>query len=148
MTAVPRRVLAVLVTALLGGPLSACGGGQEAESRPNWSEPASYAYTLNSGMGERALIGRFRITVENHEVAHARGLDDSGRRLVANSPGQVPTLGDLLKELDRARGEGADTAEAEYAPDGRPERITLDWDTNALDDETEYVISGYEPMTG
>ncbi|MET9734819.1 DUF6174 domain-containing protein [Streptomyces sp. NPDC006458] len=147
MTAVPRRALAVLAAALIGAPLSACGGGEGHGAPPRWSEPASYTYTLNSGEGERALIGRFRITVENHEVARARGLDESGRRLVAHSPGQVPTIGDLLKALDRARDEGADTA-AEYAPDGRPERITLDWDANAVDDEEEYVISGYEPAPG
>jgi hypothetical protein len=151
----------VAVVALIAGTLGATAGcGDEtaasstkgsaavaAESRTTWEEPASYVYTLESGEGERALIGTFRITVRDHKVTRARGLDESGRRVAEDFPDQVPTLGRLLGELERARSEGADEAEASYAPDGRPERITIDWDTNALDDESEYVISGYAPSS-
>jgi len=60
----------------------------------------------------------------------------------------VPTIGELLDELEQARRDNADTAEAEYAPDGHPERISLDWDENAVDDEALYVISAYAPTGG
>ncbi|MFI9155192.1 DUF6174 domain-containing protein [Streptomyces sp. NPDC053367] len=156
-TRVVRRVRAVAGLALLGGLLcstAACGTGTEAvsakgsepvaaQSRTPWEEPASYAYTLESGEGERALIGKFRITVRDHRVTRALGLDESGRRVVKEFPEQVPTIGRLLGELEQARSEGADEAEAVYTAEGRPERITVDWDRNALDDESLYVISAY-----
>ncbi|GAA3798113.1 DUF6174 domain-containing protein [Streptomyces phyllanthi] len=72
-------------------------------------------------------------------------LDDSGRRARRQVPGQVPAIGDLLRMLERARLDSADTADVEYADDGRPLRITLDWDKDAIDDEALYVISAYEP---
>lgn len=50
--------------------------------------------------------------------------------------------------MEQARRDNADTAEAEYAPDGHPERISLDWDKDAVDDEALYVISAYAPAGG
>ncbi|MES5824126.1 DUF6174 domain-containing protein [Streptomyces sp. RG80] len=140
-------VRSLFALAVLVGGLSACGDGAE-PSAPAWEEPASYAYTLTSSAGERPLIGTFRITVRDGEVAAAVGLDDSGRRVVRQLPHQVPTLGALLEELEQARGDDADTAEAEYAADGHPTRIELDWEANALDDEASYEITDYEPDGG
>ncbi|MEH0423010.1 DUF6174 domain-containing protein [Streptomyces sp. B21-083] len=112
----------------------------------SWDEPASYAYTLTSSEGERSLIGRFRVTVRDGKVAKVVGLDESGRGAVRRAREEVPTIGGLLDRLARAHDEGADTAEAEYAPDGHPVRITLDPRKNAADDEQAYVISDYEPQ--
>jgi hypothetical protein len=50
-----------------------------------------------------------------------------------------------LEELEQARRDRADTAEAKYAADGHPLRISLDWDENAIDDEALYVIGSYVP---
>ncbi|MFI6013774.1 DUF6174 domain-containing protein [Streptomyces sp. NPDC051243] len=108
------------------------------------NEPASYAYTLTSN--EQALAGSFRVTVRGGEVAKAVGLDDSSREVVERGPGQIPKIGDLLDRLEKARQEQADTAEAEYAADGHPLRITLDQDENSIDDEAQYVISSYDPV--
>lgn len=138
---------AVLIGGLLGA-VAACGNGAEevgSQSRSSWQEPASYTYTLRSSEGERALLGAFRITVRDGAVVKAEGLDDSGRRLVEDTPDAVPTIGQLLGELDQARRDDADTAEAEYAADGHPVRISLDWEENAIDDEARYDISAYEP---
>lgn len=110
-----------------------------------WEEPAAYVYTLTSSEGERSLIGTFRVTVEDGKVVKAVGLDESGRGAVKRAPEEVPTIGGLLEQLARAHDEGADTAEAAYAPDGHPVRITLDPEKNAVDDEESYVISDYEP---
>ncbi|MDT9696894.1 DUF6174 domain-containing protein [Streptomyces sp. P17] len=147
------RARAVSAAVLVGALLSvtvACGSEDESNGRPAqgeavWKEPAAYTYTLESTQGERSLIGTFRITVRDGAVTRAVGLDDSARRLVDRSPEQVPTIGDLLEEMNQARKENADKAEAEYADDGHPERITLDWLENAIDDEALYVISDYEP---
>lgn len=139
---------AVLVGTLLSAAV-ACGteeenNGQAAPGEPVWVEPAEYAYTLESSQGERALIGKFRVTVRDGAVTKAVGLDDSARRLVAQSPDQVPTIGALLEELNQARKENADEAEADYAADGHPERISIDWLENAIDDEALYTISDYK----
>ena len=118
------------------------------QSRDAWEEPASYTYTLTSSEGERTLLGTFRVTVRDGKVAEAVGFDESSRRVVRQMPGEVPTLGELLEELEQARRDKADTAEAEYAADGHPVRISLDWEKDAIDDEALYVISAYEPAGG
>jgi hypothetical protein len=160
MTAVARTARAVSGAVLIGGlvcTVAACGTGTstspEAQTAPGrvrdaWPEPASYAYTLRSSEGERTLLGTFRISVRDGAVVKAVGLDAMGRRSVESSPDAVPTLGELLAELEQARRDDADTAEAEYAADGHPVRIVLDWEENAVDDETRYVITAYEPANG
>lgn len=152
MTAVP---LTAARFALIGGlalcAVTACGNGTEGapvQHRTPWQEPVSYTYTLRSSEGERALLGTFRISVRDGAVVKAVGLDDSGRRVVDGTPDAVPTIGQLLGELEQARRDDADTAEAQYAADGHPVRILLDWEENAVDDEARYVISGYEPTDG
>ncbi|GAA3853476.1 hypothetical protein GCM10023084_04650 [Streptomyces lacrimifluminis] len=111
----------------------------------SWKEPASYVYTLTSSEGERSLVGTFRVTVRDGKVAKAVGLDESGRGAVRRAPEEVPTIRGLLDQLARAHDEGAHTAEAEYAPEGHPVRITLDPEKDTVDDEQSYVISGYQP---
>ncbi|MGX1134692.1 hypothetical protein RKD49_006882 [Streptomyces glaucescens] len=158
MTAVRRTARSVTAAVLLTGGLlattAACGddtptsratAAGEREQGTGWKEPAAYSYTLTSSEGERSLLGTFRVTVRDGEVTDAKGLDESGRRVVEQLPGEVPTLGELLEELARARRDDADKAEAKYAADGHPVRISLDWDENALDDEADYVVTGYEP---
>ncbi|MGW6904356.1 DUF6174 domain-containing protein [Streptomyces sp. NPDC054940] len=150
MTAVTRTARTVFRAALIAGPLcavAACGTESQsasARSGATWQEPASYTYTLRSTEGERTLLGTFRITVRDGAVVEAVGLDDSGRRVAEDVPDAVPTIGELLDELEQARRDDADKAEAEYAADGRPARISLDWEENAIDDEALYVISAYE----
>ncbi len=152
MTRALRRTRTASVVAL-GGTLLftavGCGddsgtGVRTAEEPVTWREPAAYSYTLESVAGERSLRGRFRITVRDGEVAKAAGLDASGRRVVRHMPEHVPTIGDLLAELRRARKDGADRAEAEYAAAGHAARIGHDPREGAIDDEAVYVISGYE----
>lgn len=155
MTSLRRTARTGLAAALPAGALmtvtAACAGeaspypAARAGSGADWREPAAYSYTLESSEGEQSLLGRFRVTVRDGEVTAASGLDDSARRAVERLPDEVPTLGELLRELERARKENADTAEAEFAADGHPVRVSLDWDANALDDEALYVISDYKP---
>ncbi|MFI8931347.1 DUF6174 domain-containing protein [Streptomyces sp. NPDC053474] len=151
---VPVRFLASVVLVVgVSGTAAACGDEpaalvEKAGPAGGWQEPSSYAYTLRSGAGERALIGTFRVTVRDGKVSEAVGLDDSGRRVVKELPGHVPTIGELLDEVEQARREKAHTAETEYAADGHPARITLDWEKEAIDDEALYVISAYEPLSG
>ncbi|KOV52806.1 MULTISPECIES: DUF6174 domain-containing protein [Streptomyces] len=163
MTAVHRSRPRLRTTALIGALMCAtvaCGseeaastgsaarsGGAGATSGSSgaWEEPSSYTYTLVSSQGERALIGTFRVTVRDGEVARAVGLDDSGRQVVRRGLAEVPTIGMLLEELEQARRDAAHTAEAEYAADGHPVRISLDREKNTIDDEALYVISGFTP---
>lgn len=149
-------LMAVLVCASAacgtGAPAPSAGGQQSgaegARSRAPWREPGSYRYTLRSSGGERTLLGTFRVTVRDGAVVEAVGLDDSGRGVAESVPDAVPTIGELLDELAQARRDGADAAEARYAADGHPLRISLDWEENAVDDEAVYVISAYEPAKG
>ncbi|WP_405613405.1 DUF6174 domain-containing protein [Streptomyces sp. NBC_00076] len=155
MTAGRSRARCVARAALLGAfvcATAACGSSKSAEStEPNepmstWEEPASYSYTLTSST--QVLAGTFRVKVRNGKAAEVVGLDEDSRRQAQDLPGDVPTIGELLKTLNRARSEDADTAEADYAADGHPLRISLDWDKNSIDDEALYTISSYEPTPG
>jgi hypothetical protein len=154
MTAPARAVSGAVLIGGIVCAVAACGTAAptspEAESAPghvrgDWREPASYTYTLRSSEGERSLLGTFRISVRDGAVVKAVGLDDSARSAVESAPDAVPTLGELLAELDQARRDDADTAEAGYAADGHPVRIVLDWEENAVDDEARYDITAYEP---
>lgn len=64
----------------------------------------------------------------------------------ADAPDEVPVIGELLGQAEAAREEGADVVDVEYAGDGRPVRISVGWEENAIDDEEAYVISGYEVL--
>ncbi|MFF7969817.1 DUF6174 domain-containing protein [Streptomyces sp. NPDC007905] len=141
-------LVAGLVWAVAGcrGESRSAGAGR-AESTA-WKEPSAYTYTLESAGGERLVIGTFRVTVRDRRVARVVGLDEASRAVVRRSPATVPTIGELLKELAKARRDGADTAQAQYSTAGYPLRITLDPSVNAVDDEAQYVISDYSPGTG
>ncbi|GEK01504.1 hypothetical protein TNCT1_37800 [Streptomyces sp. 1-11] len=110
-----------------------------------WHEPSAYTYTLRSTGGERPLTGTFRVTVRAGKVVRAAGLDAESRAAVRRSPTLVPTIGTLLRELERARREGADQADVRYASAGYPRRITVDWSATAVDDEVRYEMSDYTP---
>ncbi|MEU7424854.1 DUF6174 domain-containing protein [Streptomyces sp. NPDC040750] len=116
--------------------------GARSQGSTRWREPDSYAYTLTSTT--QVLAGTFRVEVRGGTATKVAGLDADSRRQVREGHVEVPTLGQLLAKLEHARGADAHTARAEYAADGHPTLIKLDWDGNTVDDEALYVISGYE----
>lgn len=165
VTLLCSRVRSVLLAATLiagtAGTTVACDGGTSSEPKGRaspkqssttagtpitWEEPSSYVYTLTST--SMVLAGTFRVTVRDGKVTEAVGLDEGSRSVVEQGPDRIPKIGDLLDMLEKAWQEQADTAEIQYAPGGHPARITLDVDENAIDDEAEYVISGYKPGAG
>jgi hypothetical protein len=137
---------AILLAALAGCARSNGGGPDNpAGGVPTWTEPANYIYVLESTCGERALIGRFQITVTNARVSRTEGLDEAGRRAVMlRLANLAPTLGKLVSDADKARRNGADKVEVKTDPtDGHPTSIRIDPEENALDDEECYAISDY-----
>ncbi|WP_258564178.1 DUF6174 domain-containing protein [Streptomyces himalayensis] len=151
----PAALIGVSMCALAAcGTQSAASAGSAAETRAKgtqarsaWEEPSSYTYTLTSSGGERAFLGTFRVMVRDGRVAEAVGLDESAKGIVKRWPREVPTIGRLLEDLEPARHDKAYRAEAEYAADGHPVRISLDWEENAIDDEAVYTIRAYEPIS-
>jgi hypothetical protein len=114
-------------------------------SRGGWAEPPAYKFTLTSTCGERALIGRFRVTVASGAVTRTEGLDDAARKaLMLRLSKLVPTLGQLLDEAATARRDGADDVVVHVDPrDGHPTSIRIDPSRDAIDDESCYDISDY-----
>ena len=138
--------LAVVVFATFA--LAACGGAAATTDPPVagvWREPASYSFTVDSQCGERALIGRFRVTVVGGKVTAAEGLDEPAQRLLRQrSPEVIPTLRHLLDQVAQARQAGADVATVEHDPvDGHPTKITIDHELAAIDDEECYTVSDF-----
>ncbi len=109
-----RPVLALLLV------LVGCGDPQ-VSNIPNWQAPDAYEFTVDSACGERALIGRFHVVVEDGSVVEAEGLDDAAI----------------------AKAEGAEIVEVQATEDGRPSAIDINWDTDAIDDEACYRITDY-----
>ncbi|MEU6804913.1 DUF6174 domain-containing protein [Streptomyces neyagawaensis] len=145
------RPVAVVLAVAVSGVVAACGSESSsgtASTRPSWREPASYTYTLTSSEGERSLLGTFEVTVVDGKVTKAVGADEDSRRVAREMEGRVPTIGELLAEADAARGEDADVVDVDHTADGRPTRISLDWDEDAIDDEAVYDISDYRPSDG
>jgi Family of unknown function (DUF6174) len=156
-----RRTLA-LVGAVGLGLLVGCGDGgagpgsgsgspgvtsKLADAHDRWEQAgvADYSYVLHADCGERTLIGRFRIAVQDDTVTAADGLDQSGRLLVRElGLDSVPTIDDLWDELLQAEADGADEANGDFDEAlGYPTSITIDWERNAIDDEACYEISEF-----
>ncbi|MFC3386409.1 DUF6174 domain-containing protein [Couchioplanes caeruleus subsp. azureus] len=137
---VPCAALAVL----LGG----CAGNVQSvmeEPPTTWTVPGKYAFTLVSDCGERALTGKFRVTVESDKVTRTEGLDDAARRaLMLRLAHLVPTLRQLEAEAETARREGAEVVQVERdLADAHPTRIMIDESATATDDESCYTIEDY-----
>jgi hypothetical protein len=146
-----RRFLVVAAAIL---PLAACTAAPPPAPLPrpvrtapaSWQEPARYTYVLESGCGERPLIGRFRLTVTAGKVTTAVGLDAASRSALTTTPQLTPpTLGQLLQQVDTARRAGAHVAKAVTDPaDGHPTEVNLDPIANAIDDEACYTVTNYQ----
>jgi hypothetical protein len=142
------RVKTVLPAMLLLTLTGACAGEEPSvmkEAPTTWTVPAKYGYTLDSQCGERALIGRFKVTVVDDKVVHTEGLDDAARRaLMLRVADLVPTLRQLEAEAEDARSKGADVVEIERElSDAHPTKITIDESREAEDDESCYTIEDY-----
>jgi hypothetical protein len=141
----PRLLVASLALMLAGCATPRAGQPTEVDPAAGWSEPASYAFTLESYCGERDLIGKFRVTVVDGTVTAAEGRDDSARRMLAvRSPEVLPSLGDLLDQASQARQQGAAVVETAFDPvDGHPTKIAIDRDQQSIDDEECYTVSDF-----
>jgi hypothetical protein len=86
----------ILLIALAGCGDPGASNSSEASNIPSWQAPDAYEFTLDSSCGERSLIGKFRVVVENGSVVEAEGLDESGRALFEHgAEDDVPTLSKL-----------------------------------------------------
>jgi hypothetical protein len=93
-------------------------------------------------MLRRALAPNVQDWLVNYVVR--KNPQGSTRSCAGNSSRRPGTAERCLAELESARRNDADTAEAAYAADGHPVRIVLDREENAVDDEARYVITAYE----
>lgn len=154
---------ASLVLVLLPGACSATGASPtgeptvdpsevQASSAPSlsasavaeWAEPAAYSFTLESRCGERNLIGRFAVEVENGVVIAVEDLVDQGGATSVVQPADVPTLSGLLALVAEARNEGAGEVNLVTDPaDGHPVSVEIDWEAAATDDEECYTVSDF-----
>ncbi|WIM94315.1 hypothetical protein ACTOB_006332 [Actinoplanes oblitus] len=142
----PQRRTALL-TAIAALTLSACGNTlsgtatatRDAVHAAAANLPGAYTYVLTSNCGERALIGRFRITVDG-QVA-------TGEPVGAEvDPGvtHFPAIAELLAEVDTAGPDAVIGFETDAA--GRPARLSIDPLPDATDDEACYTFADIEPM--
>lgn len=119
------------------------GPASSASAVARWAEPVAYSFTLESRCGERNLIGRFAVEVENGVVVAVEGLDHQGETAIAVvQPADVPTLAGLHTLVAEARADGADKVDLVTDPaDGHPVSVEIDWEAAAIDDEECYTVS-------
>ncbi|WP_426594231.1 DUF6174 domain-containing protein [Cellulomonas sp. McL0617] len=136
-----RRVVAALLLVL---PLAGCAASPASGPRPSAGQgtatAASYTYVLESSCGERALLGRYAVTVKDARVTEVEDL-------ATHAPAAdyvaayVPTIDALT---DRAASEHP--SELAYDPGtGMLTAVRFEGDPNAIDDEECYVVSAYSP---
>ncbi|GAA4588266.1 hypothetical protein BJY16_008503 [Actinoplanes octamycinicus] len=138
-----RTALLTVITALA---VSACGttlSGTTAETRDAVhvaaaNLPSHYTYVLTSTCGERALIGKYRITVAGERVTGEPADRDTNPDVA-----HYPAIAELLAETGTA---GPD-AVIEFTTDaaGLPASLTIDPMPNAIDDEACYTFSDIRP---
>jgi len=136
------------IAALALGSLHGCatGAGEEDPglmpategSSSGWVEPDRYAYTLLTTCGERSGLGRFRLSIESGRVVAAERLQRYSDLLPLR---QMPSIGDIVAIADQAESDGADEVTVRYAPDGTPRLVSIDYVSEAIDDEACYRIS-------
>ena len=71
---------------------------------PAWTEPDSYVYVFDAQCGRRVLSGRWEVTVENGKAVDYRSLDSPGSQPCSGT--ELPTLADLMNQVERARADG------------------------------------------
>jgi Family of unknown function (DUF6174) len=142
--AVVGVVLALILVACEGDPVPP-NARQSTQPSSRWSAPDNYEFELYSSCGERTLIGRFHIVVEDGRVIDARALDERARTLFrVGLRSEIPTLEELLEEVAEARRSNADLAKVTTdSSDGHPTLIEIDYNEQAIDDEACYEISAY-----
>jgi Family of unknown function (DUF6174) len=155
-----RRTAGALLTA---GLLTGCGDGSgPSASGPllaapattsaavGWDEPPAYRFAVTSSCGERAFIGDYRVTVRNGQVVGADHLSFDGEAWQPVQRGEwevIPTLGAMLEEAAGASGkpEVGEVLVRTDPADGHPVEVRVDHRSDAIDDESCYVVTDYRP---
>lgn len=122
------------------------GSSQEEGTIRGWKAPRNYSFRVRSRCGEQSFIGTFHIVVANGEIADAKGLDESAVAALRSMGKDIPTLTDLLDYAVEAEQEDADVVDVVFdESDGHPKKIEIDYDAAAIDDESCFFITDYEP---
>jgi Family of unknown function (DUF6174) len=109
-----------------------------------WDAPPNYSFDLRSRCGEQTLIGTFRVAVLDGDVVDVKGLDESGAAAVAALRDDFPSLTDLMAFAEEAQASDADIVRIEMDPEeGFPKRIQIDYNLDAIDDESCFAITNY-----
>ena len=153
MTPTRRAAGAVLGLALAvaaSAAVSGCGGQPEEpatglSTAQSWTEPTHYAYTLLTTCGERGGLGLFRVWVRDGRVERAKPMRQWSDLLPLR---EMPSVGDIIQIAAAAQRDGADEVRVTRASDGRPRWVSIDYMTNAIDDEACYRVTDLTPLSG
>ena len=126
--------------------LAALSGCSLTDSRPDYTGPTDYAYTLRVSCF-CIPIGPLRISVLNDTVVDVRQLEpQSSEGTVDDWINELAmTLDELDALVDCALREAADV-QVTYDPTyGFPSEVSIDWIEDAVDDEISYTVTEYSP---
>ena len=132
-------------------PVSTSAAESPTASWADWEAPSGYRFTVDSSCGYRPFYGVYRVTVRGGEAIAADYDHPLTGATVAVTPEElqswVPTLDDMLDEARGATGDPeAGSIEVVSDPaDGHPTKVSVDHIKSAIDDESCYVVTDYEP---
>ena len=154
-----KRRAALLLPAV--AVLAACGSAGTPATTPvpaaassatsaggGWQEPADYSFAVTAWCGERMFTGDYRVEVVGGEVVASQRHDATdGEWKPVDYLQWVPTLGDMLDEVAQATDapEAGEVTLETDPTDGHPTMVTVDRLANAIDDESCYEITDYQP---
>ena len=148
LAAVLPLAVATLAACATPGGAAAPAASTGSPSSGGWQEPAAYSFAVTSSCGERGFLGDYQVIVAGGEVVEAQWRDrTSGAWAPFDQLEAVPTLGDMLEEV-REASEDPEAGEVSLETDpvdGHPTAISVDHIENAIDDESCYLITDYQP---
>ena len=94
-------------------------------------------------MRHRALVGRYRVAVQDHAVSGVSRID--GKTAAGEEEIEVPTLAGLLELAQTAVDDGADATTTFDTADGHPIQVSINRAEEATGGADCFIVSEYTP---
>ncbi len=115
------------------------GGQIDHERVWNAGSNGNYSYVVNR-ICFCVVGGRLQIEVVDYEIQSIVRITD-GEVVPESQFDQVHTIEQMFDLIDEAKNQGAYKVLVEYADEGYPAIIDIDWIEKAIDDELRYEVS-------
>ncbi len=145
-----RRIFTLIIVLLAAG-LNACGddvtgvNGELESARARWAASQPNAYEMTVRTSCFCIENRPVIVAVRAGVVESRRYADTGLAIDPRFASSFPAVEGLFAVVDDAVARKAALLDVQYdAVRGFPVRISIDYISNALDDEITYLVSDFK----